>query len=678
MKRVVVGVSLCASLLLADITALPNSWQMVGSGIEQNLSENPLLSAQNFTIVWTYEDGKWYGYSKDSALAARLKELGLYREKVCKNGAFWILAKENIKFIPFESEIEFFPNKKGWNMFSSSYFHPVNIGVVQGNLKGLFTYRGGKWDYLYRFDNNTTIGNLHNIAPGEGAWALLKENQQTTLQYYYSGYCGDFYANTTLQSENLTLSLDQNGTVISNNPSMNGMQWNVDCDSYGWGTVLTFWSDTRAYRIRLQNGYTHTIDDIIELNITQYPTGVVQVHSAKRVALSYPFDYNLSSYNKDKPTDETVRQVIQDIKNLFDNGAIDAKTIIDKDMTTLQGLDSNDARVARALLNFIYLLDLQVLQDDFVIESNPLSINTFFSAIKNGIDPIDNLEYVQNISDYQGDARELLKDLAQRMEKAADDLAQVEADKNYIFHCEILGKDSFNYADIKAVRVVLYLAAYQLHFLAAYQLGNDYWLAPVQEGQYEYERAAADPVGFLNSKTFFVNPDHNELTRAKNDLTKALQNYYELLDKKYDDKGLEVKQKAVNGKNAKRIAYMLLQNITGKAPYAIVDDESVDWTAGGKKVSQERALINLNALFDPATALTIDDFPTFKYRYPYDPERSKKHNEAFSTRADGAEAIVVDEIPDHPTHINKFILKVYTADGRVLEGKALLDELFKE
>jgi len=229
----------------------------------------------------------------------------------------------------------------------------------------------------------------------------------------------------------------------------------------------------------------------------------------------------------------------------------------------------------------------------------------------------------------------------------------------------------------------MYLLAYKLEYLDSFQLGTDEWLKPIMDENIEYSKASIDPAGFLNSGTFFVNPNQTKLSKAKSLLIKSLKLYYGILESKSYDKGLLVKADDISRRNMRRKVHEVLQNLTGKSQYAVLMDESFDWIWDEQtqqytsKDLFEKGIINLNALFDASSTITIKDLPTFKYDGVYNEFESKLSD---GPRNDVRKELnlVYDQKPTAPNNINKIIYKVVTKDGTTLKGTNLLNELFKD
>ena len=687
-------ISCVAALSLqADIDVASGNWQMVGTGVDWNLSEDSSLTSDNFSIIWYWDNGKWRAFSKDKNIKNIIQSIsGLWGDYVKKGRAFWIKAKKDIRFIPYVPRMESLPHTKGWHMIS--FIDWIDVGLLQifnnqPPLKAFFAYRDrdGKWSYIYRKNSDDIIGNLKNVNPLEGLWSYLENNISDNLYMYSSHKTNENnLANKTLTLSNgLELTLDQNGTVISNDANYSNMNWFVSY-SNNYAGKIEIYNRKNLYDLRYYCEFENSscqIDSFIHITGTISPNGISIIDSINDENVSN-LTLTISDYKKEKQIVGDIKSIMDSIKKLLSNGNVSAQGVLDgAKAVCLSYSNNNDAKVVLAIVNILETLNSDIVSQSFTIDGNPLDANSYFKKMTVVPNPSDLIKLSQSISSYPQNATNLLETLANNLVSSADKLEDVSKDKNYVFAYEGLNGKKLNYVDITMLRSVMYLLAYKLEFLSSYQLGTNEWLKPIKEGNIEYSKALANPAEFLNSRTFFINPNQEKLNKAKSLLIKSLQLYYGLLENKNYDKGLYVKSDDITTKNVKRKVFQILQNLTGKTQYAILMDDKIEqnWNEETQHLARkdvvEKYFINLNNLFDANSTITINDFPTFKYNGVYNENISKLYNEPRDSSAKELE-LIYDQKPASPNHINNIILKVIKEDGTVLKGVNLLNELFKD
>lgn len=697
MKKILLYLISCvvALSLQADVKALGGSWQMVGAGADFNLSEDSSLTNDDFSIIWYWDNGAWKAYSKDSNTANRIKNIsGLWGDFVKKDSAFWIKAKRDIDFIPYQPNTRSLPHTKGWHMVSSIGGLPQ---ILSGNpsIKSFFAYRNGAWSYAYRKNDGNITGNLKNFGTGEGGWEYLENNisKNSMNSFEFPSYEENFanFANKKLTFSNgLELTLDQNGTVLSNDMNYSDMNWSVlysvpadDLNVYFAGIEVgnNKHSDFFDFYKDWESG-NEMIGSIVHIDKEILPNGV-NVEKNIYNDTNSDITLSISNYAKEKPIANDIQDIMDQLNALLTNGNVDAQGVIDgAKAVCLAYPNNNDAKVTLAIVNLIEVLNEPIAQS-FVIDGNPLNLNSYFAKLTPDSEPSDLIEVSKSIASYSSGATTLLNTLCANLESSADILADVSQDKNYVFAYKGLNGKKLNYVDITILRSAMYLLAYKLEYLDSFQLGTDEWLKPIMDENIEYSKASIDPAGFLNSGTFFVNPNQTKLSKAKSLLIKSLKLYYGILESKSYDKGLLVKADDISRRNMRRKVHEVLQNLTGKSQYAVLMDESFDWIWDEQtqqytsKDLFEKGIINLNALFDASSTITIKDLPTFKYDGVYNEFESKLSD---GPRNDVRKELnlVYDQKPTAPNNINKIIYKVVTKDGTTLKGTNLLNELFKD
>lgn len=695
MKKISLLLVSCAAALSlqADVKALAGTWQMVGMGADFNLSEDSSLTENDFSIIWYWDNGAWKAFSKDANTENSIKSIpNLWGDFIKRGSAFWIKTKRDIEFIPYLPEMESLPRTKGWHMVSSInglYNLPLYFLNNDSPVKSFFAFRDGAWSYAYRKIDGTVVGDLKNLDKGEGGWVYLEEDipldSSNYTIYTPNSQNEEKFADKKLTFSNgLELTLDQNGTVLSSDTNYSGMKWSVRySNSYSTGLEvenekhLEFFSFHKDW----PSG-NEVLDKIVYVDRKILSNGVKAVENVKYDYFSNDVTISISDYTKEKSIDDVVSEIMDQINDLLTNGNTDANTLINNAKSSLYQVNDNDAKVALAVINLIEVLNEPIAQS-FVIDGDLLNLNSFFEKLKTTPDSIDTINLSQSITSYSSDARTLLETLSANLESSADKLLEVSQDKNYVFAYSALNGKKLNYVDITMLRSVMYLLAYKLEYLASFELGTDEWIMPVTEGNIEYVKASADPVGFLNSKTFFVNPDQSKLDKAKNLLIKSLELYNGILESKSYDKGLLVRGGDLTTRNIRRKVYGMLQNLTGNSQYVVLMDDWVDWNWNEQTQQNEsnhvfeKGILDLNAIFNSSTTVTINDFPTFQYDGIYDEAKSKEYDEPCDANGKPI-GIIYDQKPTTVNNINNVILKFVTEDGTTLEGINLLNELFKD
>ena len=313
-------ISCVAALSLqADIDVASGNWQMVGTGVDWNLSEDSSLTSDNFSIIWYWDNGKWRAFSKDKNIKNIIQSIsGLWGDYVKKGRAFWIKAKKDIRFIPYVPRMESLPHTKGWHMIS--FIDWIDVGLLQifnnqPPLKAFFAYRDrdGKWSYIYRKNSDDIIGNLKNVNPLEGLWSYLENNISDNLYMYSSHKTNENnLANKTLTLSNgLELTLDQNGTVISNDANYSNMNWFVSY-SNNYAGKIEIYNRKNLYDLRYYCEFENSscqIDSFIHITGTISPNGISIIDSINDENVSN-LTLTISDYKKEK-------QIVGDIKSIM-------------------------------------------------------------------------------------------------------------------------------------------------------------------------------------------------------------------------------------------------------------------------------------------------------------------------------------------------------------------------
>ena len=660
--------------LWADIVAKADSWQMVGWGIDINLSKSQYPPEDSYKIIWMYdEDSGWGAFSKNEQMKQLIKQVGLWRDKINNSQSFWILATKDIRFIPYMPKVKVFPHKKGWHLFSfDGGWINIDEEISQlDSLKAAFVYRDGNWSYVYKKGDSQIVGNLKSIAPGEGGWLLLNKDSVPHIMpvcYYYDNIKENFVNKKLIFGNGDYIVLDQNGTTISNNPKYNGLSWERKLLANGYYNIKIVLKDLTKRVIFILEKTLQTNEyrylKLIEDNIKVYPNKVVAILDRNKTSFfQQSKTIFVEEYNKTHQINAAIKAVMDDLKNLLENGNVNANSVITAAKATLGAFQqNNDAKVTLSLINLIEILDEDIVSDVFTINSNPLNMNRFFSNIT---DVEKLIEFSQNLN-YTTEANLLLESLAQRLKDSADELAEVANDSSYVFNYEVLEGENLNYVDFKYLRSFMLALAFELQYLSSYQLGNEEWLKEKTEGNIEYIKAQIDPAGFLNSKTFFVAPNQQKLTKAKEFLKEFLEQYKEILESGYPQReGLVFKEDSFcDIRNLKRLVVQALSNLNGKRNFTRIDFEDASWWSWNSNGVENYWLnrqidsyaIDLNAFFDENSTITIEDLPPFEYNGVLNEALSKQMGAPVDDSGKELEVVLKDVNFSAPNNINKVVL----------------------
>lgn len=698
---ILVGLMGLAITSNANIIAKTGTWQMAGFGVDVNLSKISYPPKENFSIMWMYnvQTKKWKAFSKDDATKQLIKDDNLWSDSLKKEDAFWIKAKKDTPFFSFSSALQALPTKAGWHLVSFGYGW-WNIAHYFDNIptiKGAFAYRNNHWRYLYRTDSGY-VGDLKHFDNGEGGWIYLSSDVNASsnppLAYIDYGY-DDIDEHFTFVNKKVTFSngteiiLDQNGSVTTNDANLSQYStWRVRYNGY----------QNKSFRLYNTNG-TKQLDFLLSNNgngssyaLTKtryetrkfYPNHTMDINDMNYTSEQ---DSNITvtfnDYNKSHTKNSTVKDAMDSINNLLENGDEDANSTLQTAKSNLQNINNNDAKVALAIVNLIETLDEPIVSSVFDINSDDLNLENFFKPVVY----TDNLEEVlklkDSISDYSGDAKDLLALLATRLTSSADELKPIYQDKNYVFDYSALGEKKLNFVDIKVLRAALMAVAFKLQFYASYDLGDNTWDDITTDGNIEYRKISADTVGFLNSGTFLVNPSQESLTKAKTDLVTFLGIYEELLNAPQDQReGLAISYGNIVQRNIKRDVHLALKNLTDNTdyPYFVYRDDWVSQNYQGKKSLKQRTFTyNLNALFLKDKTITINDFPPFIYKNgTYDANTSKINGYPVDSNYKDLDiGTKINFLFSQTNKINNIYIKYTDENNQSYEGVELLNELFR-
>ncbi len=705
MKRLffvlVVGLVVLVQGVFAGVIAKADTWQMMGYRVDVNLSKVAHPDVREFSIVWYWDDGNWKAFSKDPAVLEVINRLGLYGDTLKSNQGFYVKAKQDFKILPYTPEASLLPTAKGWHLISinggSFYSYSDNLPA---NVGAVYMYRNGVWDYIRKLSDGTLQKSKNYLTnyENEGFWIYntIDSTDNYPINWYYKEASNNTFSNKTFSFDGNSITLDQNGSVISNISAINGGKWkgffyNDWGISFGVkkGDKKYYYNATMAYdsAYRYPLGYYNL--SYIGANIFRVlPSGIEEILDVNRTDFyDQNITVNITDYNPPKVLDEDIKSALDTLKNIADIGDDDARVKLNNIKTSLSNSTSKDAKVVLALINFIEILDTDIVKNSFLVNSENLDINSFASTVIP--DESSTIKLVKNLSDYEGNAKALMQDLSNRLKTNADNLKALGLDENYYFRYD---KIKLNFVDIKELRMAMLALSFKLQFIASYEFGNDEWLSPTTEdidsASVEYIKAASDPVAFLNSGIFFVKPDQTKLTRAKSILTEFLELYYEFLDSEnYAKEGMNIPERDLDARNLKRDIKLALDNLNGKTDSMDIVDDYIDFgvydsQTGSQDISHkyEKGVFDLNSLFDASKAITIKDFGIFSYsgvHGEYDSKMSKRYNSPTSlSGADLSDDITTEIDFSIPNHINNFFKSYTDGKGVVFTGSNLLNEIF--
>ena len=711
MKKILTGLGLIVSLSNyadANVKALANSWQMLGTSMDMDLEKRVYPEKDDFSIIWHYKDGKWGAFSKDENIVQDINNSHLYNPYIKAGEAFWIKTKDNnVSFLPYSPEVEFAPHTRGWHLISFANGLKNLDSLLNNGVKSFFVYRDNGWEYINKDSNGNFSGNLKSIDKHEGFWIYMDSNSSNPY-YNMNDLDSDssneesFSNKKFIFSNGINIVLDQNGTVLSNDSNISGGEWKGLYFDNGYNKNISFRvkkNDTLYTYEFNSNNYNHQKIDLHAKIITKmkyYNNGVKSIVESrvKDYFGDNTLEVTIGDYNKTKIVSDTITYAMHSIVQSLKYGGDLAYNKLESDKTTLSNAgENNDAKVALAIINLLETLNDPLVSNILTVSAsegaNPsnLNLDVFLKVFVPNDDSVVKLADIFSNSP-EADTTDLLQKLSDRLVSSANKLIGVYSDENYYFDYEDI---KFNYVDVEALRVAMLGVSADLQYLASYQLGNREWLKINKENNIEYSKASYDPVGFLNSKTFFVNPNQSKLTSAKNILIEFLSGYKHMLEQKYHAKeGLDIKKSDLTTRNLYRKIVLTLRNLKDESTFALLRDDTVQWQqkqicdANGHcwnesipKDVKEIYKFDFRKLFDINSALTINDFPSFKYENGIlDVDKSKIENSPINSN--GNELNVIFDSNNIPvnSHIKDAYLLHIDENNNVYQGNDLLNEIF--
>jgi gas vesicle protein len=691
MKKILLsGLSLLlANSLHAGVTAKADSWQMMGLGMDANLTKLQDLTDEELQILWYWEGDTqaWKAFSKSPSLSQKIKEVGYWGDYIKRGTGFWVKARKDFSLTQHVLPVETLPTTKGWHQVSfSDGFYSINDMLTSGEgYSSIFAYRDSSWKYAVREDDGNITGDLNNISRNEGAWISLDNNSTMvhTVEepYLYTNNTDTFTNKTFTINSSDTITFDQNGNVISSISNIDGGIW-TDSKNHDWNKVVNIYKGDKQYKYYFSfNEDTSNLEliKIKDRNIKIYDNGVKHVIDENQTTFIANNTTVINDYNKTKTTNSTVKGAMDELKDMFENGTDLADTKISTIKSNLESVNDNDAKVTLALINLIEVLDEDIIKNNFILDDNSsLTLESFVQKVVPSVDDIINLS--QDVA--SENITTLLQSLSNRLQNSADEIERVTVDNNYYFDYDGV---KLTFADIKVIQTVMYGLAYKLQFLASYELGSSEWLKENTETidgvEYEYINASYDPVGFLNSGTFMINPDATKLATAKSLLISFLEGYYNILNNTdFNQRGIEFPKTDLYERNLKRHIELALKNLKGENEFVKIIADWMEWNDFNMtdEYKSEYFKLDLNSLFNTGTALTINDFGTFEYTggVSLNETNSKIANEPKNEYFYTLDIEVKDDDYTSTNNINNVFLLFKDENGTKYEGIDLLNEIF--
>jgi hypothetical protein len=652
------------SLGLWAVTVPQNQWQMVGTGTGFDFNTSSL--AKNAHILW-YWDGSagWKGYSGDATIKSRLEELGYLGDRVKDGQGFWVSFADNKTLKPFYPAIETLPTTRGWHLVSFSDGLDIDE-IFNNNYASIaWVYRNNRWSY-----KTTEAGNVHNFSNGEGGWIYLDHDlDNIPLKWVKQKPVRNEFKNKELTFEDGSyLKLDQNGSMDTNNSNITDYNsWDLIEYNEGMGNLklkLTSNDKTKAAILSVYRDYemgSWVLDKLIYQKQKIYPTGVVAVLD-RNVTDPY-VSVMIEDINKTHEIETNVKEAMDELDNMFENGVDDGTTKLNNIQSTLAGYpDNSDAKVALAVIKIV-----TALQDESV--SNVLDIKNWHDDTILGTANFDNivkylpvdseLDLKYNISNFSSNTRQFLKVAAEKLKEAADLLQAPSNDKNYIFHYAPLGENNWDFAKIKAMRASALSLAYQLQFIASYQLGDDSMFTVHTETidgvSVEYRQSDVDPVACWNSGHILGNPSQSDLDKAKAYLKSALEIWKEVANLPKSQRG------DILTPNNIREIFMALDNLNGKNDGFVYIEDEAYYTPEKLTYKKTVRKIDLNPLFDATQTITINDFPAFHYTGEFNLTQNKLRGESGSFDIENSDTFDITKVKTNIFKWEKEISKEYNS-----------------
>lgn len=725
MKKLSVLLLFLIASLGASIIAPKDSWQMSGFGEDVNLSKSKVFTAENSEIIWWYEnddwvdwfsnESKWKGFSKDQATAEKLKEMGLFSDFIKKEHGYWVKAKEDIELPSLKNDINYLVSKKGWQLVpfpsgaSSASFLGYNQYTTSNSnsiAQSIWAYRSGSWRYNAP---DVYLSDLTTIYPGEAVWIQSNTaadiltlyptfistpksgfvNKQITLNY--SNYASAM--TNTENNESLSFTLNQDGTLSSQNQEWNGAQWNSDGNDYQ--TRLNLINDTNILRIYLYKDYisgAYSIQNLLKFYITQHKNGIDELTVKNQI--SNPEYMVQSSDITDIALTETMqadtKTVADELFLLLKNGSSEnVATKLSSMKTTLASVSTNDAKMLKALITLLEVLDNQTIQSLLNIGQESISVNNLFLNLPDFTNVIA-LKSDPNTTDLAS----LLTTLSSTLESSAGSLNDIINDSSYVFY-NTANDVRLNYVDAQAMKTLMHAISANISYISAYEWGADEWYSTKTSNNIEYIEAEINPLGLLQSDSFFVNPNTAALASAKTKYAAFLNSYEKLLSvENFQSKSIAILD-IPSDKNMKHYIKSLIYNLNGELESVTLQDSSENYNGYGTTIENTSVKINLAALFDVSSALTIADFPELAYSGSYDAAQSKLNFSPADSQGNPLDIINDSSKKLSASNLTELVKEVYTESLYIdyynptpiyleenlqkerLSGAALLDELQK-
>jgi len=727
MKKLSLLLPFLVASLGASIIAPKDTWQMSGFGEDVNLTKSKVFTAENSEIIWWYEnddwvdwfssESKWKGFSKNETTAEKLKEMGLYSDFIKKEHGYWVKAKQDIELPSIKKDINYLISKKGWqlvpfasgastysieNLLGNDQYSTMNSNSI---AQSIWAYRGGSWRYNAP---DMYLSDLTKIYPGEAVW--IQSNTAANILTPYPSYTStsksgfvnkqislnySSYASTMTNIDNnvsLSFSLNQDGTVSSQNQEWNGATWN----SYGYDyqTQLDLKNDTNLLRLFLYKDYSglYYTQSMSKLYITQHKNGISE-YTVKNQINNTQYMLNSSQITDISLTESmqaNVKTVADELFSLLQNGSsADVTTKLNSMKTTLASVSTNDAKMLKALITLLEVLDNQTIQSLLNIGQDSISVNNLFLNLPDFTNVIA-LKSDPNTADLVS----LLTTLSSTLESSAGSLNDIINDSSYVFY-NATNDVKLNYIDAQIIKTLMHAISANISYVSAYEWGADEWYTTKTSNNMEYIKAEINPLELLQSNSFFVNPNSTALTSAKTKYLAFLNSYENLLSiKNFQSRSIAILDIS-SDINMKHYVRSLIHNLNGDLESVTLHDSSQNYNGYGTTLENTSVQMSLAALFNPSSALSIADFPSLKYNGTYDATQSTLNFSPSDSNGNPLDIINDSSTKLSSSNLTELVKEVYTESLYIdhmsmtpiyleedlqkerLTGAELLDELQK-
>ncbi len=151
---------------------LKKGWNLLGNSFNEEINLETILNDDE--IAWVFEDGRYYGFSKNSTYESKIKKLGYDTSNptVEKGKGFWIYTPKdtNITISPIALDEKNIDQGR-WNLIS--FDSTVDPRYLDNGFSIIWHYDNG-WKY-YSKEYNLNIEKIQKIAPTKGYFTLYRK-----------------------------------------------------------------------------------------------------------------------------------------------------------------------------------------------------------------------------------------------------------------------------------------------------------------------------------------------------------------------------------------------------------------------------------------------------------------------------------------------------------------------